>query len=100
MTTPFNATPNSTFNLTVTSVSSSVFLNGSAGSNALVTNTGSSKCYVRLGASGIAAATSDMTVLSNSALVLTRDVIRDLYAAAISESGESTTVKVTLGTGS
>lgn len=96
----FRNTPGSTISLGVTQTSSFTALAVAAGEDLLITNSGTKLCYVNIGAESVLATTASLPILAASAFVTRRDQLRDLYFAAICDSGETTTLKVTVGTGS
>lgn len=96
---PFKPCDGSTVSLSVTSVSSNAYLGSISSSTFLLTNPGSSLCYTRFGVSGVAATIADLPLLPNSAIVVSRNAMRDLYLAAITDSGSTTTLKGTPGNG-
>lgn len=65
---------------------------GSAGYHVIVSNAGSSGCYVELGTSTVTATTADLYIPAGQTFVLAR-ALTQTHIAAICDSGESTTVK-------
>lgn len=91
----------STISFSCTSVTSAAQSLGNVGSDLLLTNIGESVAYVNFGTlSTITAATTDLPVPAGTQFTRPRDVISELYAAAICDSGATTTLKITPGTGS
>ena len=78
-----------------------VQLQSNVGATVLLTNAGNSLCYVEFGPTSATtrATTAGLPVLANSAYTISRDVINDLFCSAVCDSGASTTLKITPGTG-
>lgn len=97
----FQGIAGSTVSLSVTSTSSRVSLANSAKrQQLLVTNTGSGLCYFRITSSTGSAVVTDIPVLPGSAQTFSIPVSdSDTHIAAICDSGVTTTLKATLGSG-
>lgn len=90
-------TPGPTASISVTSTTGNVAI-ATAQPQLLLTNIGSTICYIKTGTdSTVEAAVTDMPVLANSAIVITRPAQHD-YIAAITASS-TTTLKITQCTG-
>ncbi len=94
----FQANPTSTVSISATDASGASRQSiGSTGNQLLVVNSGGNLCYVKLGDVTVTAATTDMPLLPQSAMILTKGSAT--YVAAICDSGLTTTLKATPGNG-
>lgn len=96
----FRNAPESTITLSVTAASSFTALAIVPGEDLLVQNCGSNLAYIRFGAESLTATAASLPILPNGAFITRRDELRDLYFAAICDSGNTTIMKVTPGSGS
>lgn len=87
---------NATTGLSVTDTTGNVAL-AAAASVVLVQNMGAKVCYIKLGASGVTATTSDFPLGPGAAIPMDQGTFT--YIAAICASTESTTLKMTSGGG-
>jgi hypothetical protein len=92
----FNPAYTQTDAISVTTTSAATAC-GVGSSSLCLTNSTSQLCFVRVGASGIAATANDMPVPGNSQIIITKD-IDHTTVAAITPTG-TTTLYVTPGEG-
>lgn len=96
---PFGPQLGETVSISATDTSGSTTISMNHGGSLVVTNSGSSLCYISFGqGSAPTATTSDYPVLATSQQTIT--VPEDVtHVAAICESGDTTTVKFSPGEG-
>lgn len=98
MTIEFRPISASGLTMAVTSTASSISLSG-IGNAVLLTNVGTNPAYVCFSSvSPVIATGRDMPVTAATPVVVLRDQVNDLFLGAVSDSGQSTTMKVTGGT--
>lgn len=74
-------------------------LQSNIGNAVLLTNLGTNQCYVEFGATSATtrATVAGLPIEGGQRLLVARDALRDLFVSAICDSGESTTLKITVG---
>lgn len=99
MTEAFKPLPGSGRQVNVSATSTSLAL-PSVGGSIYLANVGSNIAYTRFGTvSAITALGSDFPLPVGSIQVVGRDTLRDLYMAAVTDTGLTTTLKICSGSG-
>ncbi len=96
---PFTPTPTSTISVSATDSASAAAALSTQGHTLLLTNFGDEACYVRIGGDSVAAALTDLPILSKTAQTIRRDPTTQTHISAICDTGLTATLKATTGEG-